>query len=312
MDELFEKLINDRLSPDELRVLREHFNVTDDDELLTLICERNPSYQSASDISPLVLEDIKEKIDGRIEEDFTYEHKPRHRFLKIAAVVLPLIIIGAGGWFVFDKHRDQSSGLCRLTTDSGETSSLMLSDSTEVKINGNSTLMFPSAFSKKSREITFMGEAYFDVSRNPKSPFTIKTPVMTVTVTGTAFNLLSRGDAKYSELSLDQGSVTVTQNVTGNTVQVTPGTKLILDNVTGQMILNPIDTTYSNSAWTATEIKFENAVPAYLIDRLEQNYNIKLPEDMCKSINANFTGTLPANDLEEALKIVGRIYGCEK
>lgn len=310
MDELFEKLINDQLTPSELRELRERFNVTTDEELQSLISYDDFENSDTAPVSQSMLDDIKCKIDDRLfDDEAQIIKKPVLRVLKIvAAVLVPVLIAGGAGWYFATSQRTPV-GICNVATDGEETSSLTLPDGTTVKINGNSSLSFPSGFEKHSREVSFSGEAYFEVTKDPESPFIVKTPAMTVTVKGTAFNLMCRSGAKYSELSLDNGSVTVKQNISGNTVEVSPGTKLILDNSTGQMVLKPIDSPQQNSSWTSMEIYFENASPAYLIDRLEQTYHIALDENVKKSVNENFTGTLPANDLDEALRIINRLYG---
>ncbi|MDE6339910.1 MAG: FecR domain-containing protein [Muribaculaceae bacterium] len=310
MDELFEKLINDQLTPSELKELRKRFNASTDEELLKLIRCGEFDNSDANPVSQFMLDDIKCKIDDQLfGEEAPVKKNPLRRALKIvAAVLVPLLIVGGAGWYVVTSHHTPA-GICKVATEGEETSSLTLPDGTIVKINGNSSISFPAGFEKHSREVSFSGEAYFEVTKDPKSPFTIITPAMTVTVKGTAFNLMCRSGAKYSELSLDNGVVTVTQSISGNTVDVSPGTKLILDNATGQMILKPINSPQQNSSWTSMEIYFENASPAYLVDRLEQAYNITLDGDVKKKINENFTGTLPANDLDEALKILNRIYG---
>lgn len=310
MDELFEKLINDELSSSELKELRERFNVSTDEELISLIRSEDSEDSDQESVSQELVDNVKRKIDSQLfYEEAPKRRSPLKKFFKIvAAVLIPLMLVGLGVWYVTDMV-PKSSGVCTVATAKQETSSLTLPDGTKIKVNGNSSVTFPSAFEKSRREVSFNGEAYFEVSKDPKSPFTVMTPTMTVTVKGTAFNLMCRTGAKYSELSLDTGLVTVTQNKTGNSVDVSPGTKLIVDNATGQIILKPINAPQENSSWTSMELYFENASPAYLIDRIEQAYNVKLDSNVKKNINDYFTGTLPANDLDETLRIINRIYG---
>lgn len=308
MDELFEKLINDRLTPSELKTLRERFNAASDEELASLIDCRDIENHEPGDVSQGILDKVKANISGRLFSDpANRSHSYMRTILKVAAILIPLIITGCV-WLIITDISHSPESMCTVTTDKNETTSIQLPDGTSVKINGNSTFSFPSGFSENNREVTFSGEAYFDVTRNPDSPMTISTPTMTISVKGTSFNLMSRPGARYSELSLDSGSVTVTRQESDETIDMSPGYRLILDNTTGTTAISPINTPHNTSSWTAMEIYFDNASPAYLIDRIEQTYGITLDTTITGRINENFSGTLPADNLDEALRIIRRIY----
>lgn len=310
MDELFLKLINDRLMPDELTELRERFNASSDDELASLINSHTTDDPDSTGISPAIIDNIKSNIDRQLfPETATGHHRPMwmKRAIRVAAVLVTLILTG-GIWLSVNSGHTTAGGMCTILTAGNETSSLTLPDGTSVKINGNSEFTFPADFGKEMREITFSGEAYFEVAKNPDVPMIISTPSMTITVKGTAFNLMSRPGAKYSELSLDNGLVTVTRQHSVTTVDMTPGNRLILDNATGSISLSDIDTPHHSSSWTSMEIYFDNASPSYLIDRIEQTYGVTLDKSITECIDENFTGTLPADNLDEAIRIIKRLY----
>lgn len=66
---------------------------------------------------------------------------------------------------------------------------LTLADSSEIWLNSESTVSFPTRFAAGSREITITGEAYCRIARKPGQPFIIHLPGNTVQVTGTEFNV---------------------------------------------------------------------------------------------------------------------------
>lgn len=309
MDVLFEKFINDRLSPSELKALRERFNAASDEELASLLDCQDFENSDTESVSQSIIDETKSRIDNHLFGNISHKRvTPMRHFLRIAAaVIVPLILIG-GIWMYVNSVQHRPTGICTVTTAKDETSSLLLPDGTSVKINGNSSFSFPSGFKEGSREVSFDGEAYFDVAKNPDAPFVISTPSMTVSVKGTAFNLLSRPGARYSELSLDNGSVTVECRKSKETVDVQPGTKIILDNISGSITVTPFDYHQDSSSWTSMELHFENATPEFLIDRIEQTYQTVLDPKIKGNIDENFTGTLPADDLEDALRIITRIY----
>ena len=69
-----------------------------------------------------------------------------------------------------------------------------LADGSRVYLNGNSEISFSKKFGSKERKILLKGEAFFEVHRNEKIPFSITTCKTTTEVLGTSFNV-------YSELS---------------------------------------------------------------------------------------------------------------
>lgn len=309
MNDLFDKLINDQLSPSELKELRERFNASSDEELTTLLLNKDMDDSNQEYISREIIDETKSRIDSQLFG--TSCHKKTKPFKKVmliaASVLVPLIMIGAIWWYG-ETNSKVETGICTITTALNETSTLMLPDGTSVKINGNSTFSFPSGFQKDSREVSFNGEAYFEVAKDANAPFIIFTPSITVTVKGTAFNLLSRTGAKYSELSLDNGTVSMTRKNSEKIIDVAPKTKIIIDNATGEVIVKPIDSLQNSSSWTSKEIYFDNVTPEYLIDRLEQTYSTTLDPEIKGMIDENFIGALPSNDLDEALRILRRIY----
>ena len=74
-------------------------------------------------------------------------------------------------------ENNTSSGLIynTLTNPRGSTVvSLSLSDGTRVWLNAGSSITYPTAFNAFSRDVEVTGEAYFEVTKNPHRPFTVK------------------------------------------------------------------------------------------------------------------------------------------
>lgn len=308
MEELFEKLINDKLTPQELQTLRQKVNAMSDEELLKMLPEPGTPGVEAEDVPQSILDNCRSMIEYRLDSD---RKSVRRRWLarvaRVAAVVIPLVVVACVGIYMFTRPETPAQ-MCTVSTAKNETSSLSLPDGSKVEINGRSILTFPSSFGKKQRMVSLEGEAYFDVAKNPKAPFIICTPAMEVTVTGTSFNLLARKGSTYSELALDEGNVSLKLAKHDSPLNLKAGQKIILDNETGEFTIKRISTANTTSSWTTKEMVFENASPEYVISRLRQNYDTIISADITRNINENFTGTLPADDLDAALKILRRLY----
>lgn len=113
-----------------------------------------------------------------------------------------------------------------ITIPRGETFKLILCDGTEVWLNANSKLIYPTAFVEKERTVFLEGEAYFKVTKNTK-PFIVKTNYLQTKVLGTEFNIKSY-TADDSHVTLISGKVQVCSNENKRFVSLEPGKDAML------------------------------------------------------------------------------------
>lgn len=104
---------------------------------------------------------------------------------------------------------DNKVHLNTISTPKGGQYQVVLSDGTRVWLNSASSITYPTAFEAKQRMVELTGEAYFEVARNEKSPFSVKTAVQTVEVLGTHFNINSYADEPLLKTTLLEGAVKV-------------------------------------------------------------------------------------------------------
>lgn len=306
MKELIDKLKDDRLTPGELEELRHFFETASEEELAGCFPETTDTRAEISRVSDLMVSRMKERIDTETGAQVKMSRYRRYRRIAVAAAIfIPLLIIAFVGVLV-GVHGSGEDRIYALTTGSGESTTLTLPDGTTVFVNENSMLS-THGFSPNERNISFEGEAYFDVTSDPHHPFCIKSNGMTIEVYGTSFNLLSRADSKYAQLSLDSGKVRLTVDASDETVDMHAGQSMLYDKRSGLITLGKLGTTASSS-WRTGEMLFDQAPPEYLIERIERTYSINLDTSITNSIDRNFTGMLPSDNLDETMAIIKNIY----
>ena len=69
----------------------------------------------------------------------------------------------------------------QITIPRGKSYKVVLADGTEVWLNADSKLTFPSLFKGGKREVALEGEAYFHVAKDTQRPFIVHTERMTTT-----------------------------------------------------------------------------------------------------------------------------------
>jgi transmembrane sensor len=108
-----------------------------------------------------------------------------------------------------DKAKDSASVYNTITIPKGGQFQIVLSDGSKVWLNSESTITFPTAFSKIERRVTITGEAYFEVAKNKRLPFRVVAGKQTVEVLGTHFDINAYADESTIKTTLIEGSVKV-------------------------------------------------------------------------------------------------------
>lgn len=90
----------------------------------------------------------------------------------------------------------------------GVKSNLTLRDGSKVVLNSGSTIRYIKNFENHQREIELTGEAYFEVTKDPKRPFIVRTGQISTQVLGTSFNIKAF-ENEMLEVSLLTGQVEV-------------------------------------------------------------------------------------------------------
>ena len=109
-----------------------------------------------------------------------------------------------------------------LQTPKGGSYQVTLPDGSKVWLNAASSLQFPSSFEGATeRTVQLTGEAYFEISRQAKAPFRVRSNGQTVEVLGTHFNMNSYPDEPFFKTTLLEGSIRV-----GSTI-LSPGQQAV-------------------------------------------------------------------------------------
>ena len=96
-----------------------------------------------------------------------------------------------------------------VSTEYGERTSLTLADGTVVALNAGSSIVFPEQFTGEDRTVFLTGEANFDVAKDEKMRFIVKTKNMDITALGTKFCVEAYPDDHVTRATLVEGRVKV-------------------------------------------------------------------------------------------------------
>ena len=147
-----------------------------------------------------------------------------------------------------DANGDQPVYHCLEVPRGGEFS-FLLPDSTTVFLNVESRLRFPDRFVPGSERIVYLsGEAYFDVKRDPRSPFLVCLEHSAVKVTGTSFNVKAYPDDTNEATTLISGTVSMGIGTTEQWIVLKPGEQGYYDATRKTLLQQTVDVNYY-TAW---------------------------------------------------------------
>nr|WP_294782733.1 FecR domain-containing protein [uncultured Flavobacterium sp.] len=201
-----------------------------------------------------------------------------------------------------DLQGATSTGDNTLIVPIGGIYAVSLSDGTKVWLNSKSTLKYPVEFSGNTRTVTLEGEAYFEVSKNAHSPFTVKTTSGDVTVLGTHFNISVYAEDQNFETTLAEGKVKVSED--NQTVVLNPGQQARSKNA-GLKVVEVDPSVYT--AWKDGKFYFENENLKNILTKMARwyNFNVKFEQKALEQIK--FTGiVLKDEPVDHFLDIISK------
>lgn len=150
------------------------------------------------------------KISSELFDKEIKTGKSRSLFVKFMSVAASVAIIGFFATKFFSAEKITPENLNKtIVTLSKEQKTLVLEDNSKVFLNQNSSLQYCENYKKYgTREVILKGEAFFEVTRNEKKPFIIKTDHGDVEVLGTSF--LVSENSKALQVSVESGKVKLT------------------------------------------------------------------------------------------------------
>jgi transmembrane sensor len=177
---------------------------------------------------------------------------------------------------------------------------ISLADGSSVTINKNSVIESASDF-KSNRTVRLNGEAYFDVAKDKKYPFSVLFSDYRLVVVGTKFNIRNIESENFSEVTVKEGIVRVSDLKHKFEKELHAGDQLILSEGAAPVICR-VDAANFIS-WKTGVLNFDKARMEEVVTIVSRKFNKEI--DLASELkNCRFTGDLQDLSFEEALQII--------
>lgn len=235
---------------------------------------------------------------------------------KVIAFCLALIVLTGGYYSVVHYNifqmltsAPEQVVMMEKYVPKGERAKVILPDGTEVHLNADSRLVYPSKFTGNEREVQLSGEAFFHVKRDTMNPFHIISGSLMTTVLGTSFNVKSYPTNDQIKVALVTGKVkldrladAINKKVIGETLILTPSEMGVFNKRSLALAKRKYDRD-EELGWEIGVVVFKNADFSEIAENIQRTYNISLI-NASKKKEWSFTGTFNNLSAEDVVKSI--------
>ena len=221
------------------------------------------------------------------------------KWLSRAAAILFIPLLGVVFYLLInnniqaDKYADLTVDSLEVISPTGSRTVLQLSDGTEIHLNYVSKIKYPRTFTGNTREITLVGEGYFDVAHNPDKPFIVKTEKLNVKALGTEFNVQAYPEDDVVSTTLVEGKVVIDKILPGEKIEqigvMVPGQHVTYNLNTDEIVSSKVSTEKYTS-WKEGRMIFDNTPITEVARELSRKFNVDIEvEDNIKDLTYTVT-----------------------
>lgn len=180
-----------------------------------------------------------------------------------------------GGQILYEVRSDKGSsrGYHTVKVPKGGHYHVILEDGTKIHLNAESALRFPIRFTTEMREVGLTGEGFFEVTADAKRPFLVKTPLQTIRVLGTTFNIHAYPELGKMKTTLVDGAVEVLHKDYVTTLK--PGEAAVSKRGQRGVYIKKGDID-KDLAWHNDYFIFDNEEITDIMDRVSKWYDVEV------------------------------------
>ena len=225
----------------------------------------------------------------------------------VAASIAFLVAIGGLSLLLMERGSSRKIAVpsSLVKTDDGERTHIFLADSTEVILNSGSTLEYTSDYNINDRVVKLTGEGFFDVRTNSDKPFLVQVDKLTISATGTRFNVFSYKNEDRIETTLEEGKIHV-QVSEKEKYDLAQGQQIVYFVRTAKAIVRHVNTeTYTS--WKENKLRFIDTPFEEVLRKIARKYNVTFEIKNRELLELKYTATFIDESIEDVMKLLKKV-----
>lgn len=195
---------------------------------------------------------------------------------------------------------------------------ITLVDGSLVILKPGSSVVYDKNFNRKKRELHLHGEAFFEVTKNPRKPFIVHAGKLVAEVLGTSFNIKNAEDSNNVVVDVVTGKVSVyaekksvaaSNSASENPgVVLTPNQRVKYLSAENRMVKSIVESPkFVISKSEVQKLTFMDAPIAEVFDAIEKAYGLEIIYDEVVMHDCTMTTSLDEENLHDKLSIICKL-----
>ncbi|MBC9930908.1 FecR family protein [Chitinophaga qingshengii] len=252
---------------------------------------------------------LRQRIAALPPEQAPLIQRPVKRLSFLRRAAIWTILVSALGTIGIYQYRKQSTttsmAMANLEKQNpkGQRAVITLADGSVIHLGADSKLEYPEIFKGPTREITLIGEAFFEISEDAAHPFIVHTGTVRTRVLGTSFKINAFKGTPLM-VAVATGKVQVEHADRKPVAVLTPGQQVTWNPADQQAAIAEMPVA-DIAGWKNARLAFNNNTLAEVAEVLERWYNVTIQFKHAVTAEKRITVTLSANrPLEETLRVL--------
>ena len=259
--------------------------------------------RDACETSEAVWSRVKEKIiAGKQEKGKQQGFLRRLHPSSRSVAALFIVLLGIGSLIIWQVQRRTRPDIIRFAAVV-QMKKIQLSDSSVIFLNVGSTLTLDAkTFNTDKRRVTLVGEAFFEVKKNPEKPFQVDGGELLTTVRGTSFDVKAYPEVKDNVVSVRDGIVEVAEKEKGQLLAtLVRDQQISWDTEKNTGHTDRIDWKQAGGWIDGKNLVLNSAGLNEIMLKFRSYYEMELTVQRSAGQSIRLRGSFPANDRGKAL-----------
>ncbi|MDA3882410.1 MAG: FecR family protein [Bacteroidales bacterium] len=222
---------------------------------------------------------------------------PLWRYVAAAAAVVIFVVVSV---FVNQNNINQQT----IANTSATEKEIILPDGSTIYLHSHSSITYPSEFNKEERTISINGHAFCEITRNEQAPFIVSTPLISVEVLGTTFDVNTNNSK--ANVIVESGSVQVTELNSNQSVILEKNERV--DYEKNETIRTSINTDINYLSWKTGILTFDKTPLHKVFADIERHYNCSIIVSNEQIYSEILTSTFEQLSLEDVCTMISSAF----
>jgi transmembrane sensor len=227
------------------------------------------------------------------------DRSSKQLWYKIAATISFLILTG----YLINSFITKTTDIRFATADNIQ--AVTLPDGSEVTLNKHSQIAYTSDFGTRGRNVTLVGEAFFNIKRDSLNPFKIEVNKTSIEVLGTSFNVRAYDYLKEVEVIVKTGVVKLSVPKQKKEVKLIAGQKGTYAK-TNESLTATVNDDINFLSWNTQKIVFIENDLRTVIETLNKTYQVNIVMTADIPATCEVTVSFDHQTLEAVLNVLER------